>query len=338
MQLSDVWMAFVFLALAMYIVLDGYDLGIGMLTLVIRDDDDRRAMYQLVAQAWDGNESWLVLIALSLWAGVPLVVGVALPALYVVLVPMLWSLILRGVSIEFVAQQGVWNRRWGFVFAAGSLLSAFCQGAAFGGLVAGLPVRRATFAGGPFTFLHHGYAVLSGVTAIMLYAVAATAWVHLKSDGDLRRRVDRIGRVALPALAVGTAASWLLAPVAGSLVLHPTESARPPVWITGAIILAAGLVFAFTTLSDRGGRRAGWLPMAAVLAIDGGGLLLAGGLLYPEIVPPSVTVHQAASPHSSLLFLIIGVGLFIPVIFAYQSYGFWVFRAKVDIEPQEPVR
>ena len=147
MRLSDAWMIIVFLAFAMYIVLDGYDLGIGVLTLFERDDRRRREMHELVSWVWDGNESWIVLVALTLWAGVPLVTGVALPALYLVLLPMLWSLIARGVSLELIDQHERWHPVWGRLFGVGSLVAAFCQGAAFGGLVAGLPERGGSFAG-----------------------------------------------------------------------------------------------------------------------------------------------------------------------------------------------
>src|SRR5215218_1488494 len=138
MQLSDAWMIFVGLALTMYIVLDGYDLGIGVLTLLDRDAGRRREMHELVAWTWDGNESWLVLLALTLWAGVPLVSGVALPALYlpVILMP-----------LELIEQHDGWHPAWGRVFGIGSVVAGFCQGAAFGGLVAGLPVAGDTFTG-----------------------------------------------------------------------------------------------------------------------------------------------------------------------------------------------
>ena len=162
MKLSDAWMIFVLLGLTMYIVLDGYDLGIGVLTLIDRDPSRRREMQSLVAWTWDGNESWLVLLALTLWAGLPLVTGVALPALYIPLVLMLWALIARGVALELIDQHDGWHPFWGPVFGIGSLLVAFCQGAAFGGLVAGFNVNGTTFVGGPFTFLHHGYAILTG--------------------------------------------------------------------------------------------------------------------------------------------------------------------------------
>jgi cytochrome bd ubiquinol oxidase subunit II len=326
-RLSDVYMIFVFLAFAMYIVLDGYDLGIGVLTLFEPASDRRREMHEVVSWVWDGNESWIVLIALTLWAGVPLVTGVALPALYVALIPMLWSLIARGVSLELIDQHEGWHPVWGRLFGVGSLVAAFCQGAAFGGLVAGLPERGGTFAGGPFTFLHHGYAVLTGLTAVALYVVAGCAWLYLKTDGDLQLRAARIGRVAVAALAEGTAASWLLATSAGSVVLHPGARSRLPVWIAGALVLAAGLAVALRSFSAQ--VRNEWLPALATLAVYAGGLLLAAGLLYPTLVPPRITVHAAASPHSSLLFLMIGLGVFVPIILTYQTYGYIVFRGKV---------
>jgi cytochrome bd ubiquinol oxidase subunit II len=331
MQLSDVWMLFVALALTMYIVLDGYDLGIGVLTLLDRDARRRRAMHELVAWTWDGNESWLVLLALTLWAGVPLVTGVALPALYVPLMLMLLSLIARGVALELIEQHDGWHPVWGRLFGLGSLVAGFCQGAAFGGLVAGFDVDGDTFVGGPFTFLHHGYAVLTGLTAVALYVVAGSAFVYLKTGGDTQRRAARVGRVAVVALAVGTLTSWLLAAGAGPLTLHPGAAARLPIWIVGAVLLAAGLAFALRSFrSDPSGGRSDRAPVLATLAAYAGGLLVAGGLLYPTLVPPNVTVHAAASPHSSLLFLMIGVGVVIPIILTYQAYGYWVFRGKQE--------
>ncbi|MEA2189461.1 MAG: cytochrome bd ubiquinol oxidase subunit [Solirubrobacteraceae bacterium] len=335
MQLSDGWMIFVILAFTIYIVLDGYDLGIGVLTLLDRDDRRRRDMLELVAWTWDGNESWLALIALALWAGVPLVAGIALPALYIVLIPMLWSLIARGVSLELIDEQDGWHPLWGKVFGIGSLAAGFCQGAAFGGLVAGLDVHGGTFAGGPFAFLHHGYAVLTGLTAVALYVLAGAAWVFLKSGGETQLRAARVGRIAVVVLTAGTAASWLLAPVAGPVRLDPGAAARLPIWIVGAAVLAAGLVFALRSFSsDPRGRRSDRAPVFSTLAVYAGGLLLAGGLLYPRLVAPDITVHEAASPHATLLFLTIGAGVFIPFVLTYQAYAYWVFRGKVDVKQE----
>jgi cytochrome bd ubiquinol oxidase subunit II len=175
-------MIFTLLAFTLYIVLDGYDLGIGVLTLLDRDAGRRRAMHALVAWTWDGNESWLVVLALTLWAGFPMVTAVAMPALYVPLMLMLWALIARGVALELIDQHDGWHPVWGRLFGIGSLVAGFCQGVAFGGLVAGLPAHDGTFAGGPFTFMHHGYAVLTGLTAVALYVVAGAAFVCRKSE------------------------------------------------------------------------------------------------------------------------------------------------------------
>jgi cytochrome bd ubiquinol oxidase subunit II len=335
MELSDVWMVFVAFALTMYIVLDGYDLGIGVLTLLDRDPQRRRQMHELVAWLWDGNESWLVLLALTLWAGVPLVTGVALPALYVPVILMLFALIARGVALEMIEHHHGWHPAWGRLFGIGSLVAAFCQGAAFGGVVAGLNAHGDTFTGGPFTFLHHGYAVLTGLTAVALYVVAGCAFLYLKTGGDTQRRAARAGRVAVVVLAVGTLASWSLAAPAGPLTLHPGAAARLPIWVVGAALLAAGLAFALRSFrSDPGGGRSDRNPAFATLAVYAGGLLVAAGLLYPTLVPPDITVHEAASPHSSLLFLMVGVGVVIPIILTYQAYGYWVFRGKFNPEPE----
>jgi cytochrome bd ubiquinol oxidase subunit II len=330
MQLSDVWMGFVVLALTMYIVLDGYDLGLGVLALFDRDAKRRREMHELVAWTWDGNESWLVLLALTLWGGVPLVTGVAMPALYIPVILMLFALIARGVALELIEHHDGWHPLWGRLFGIGSLVAGFCQGAAFGGLVAGFNHHGDTFAGGPFTFLHHGYAVLTGLTAVALYLVAGSAFLYLKTDGETQRRAARTGRIAVLALGIGTAASWLLASSAGPLTLHPGATARLPIWISGAALVAAGLAFAWRAFrSDPSGGRSDRAPVFATLVVYGGGLLVAGGLLYPTLVAPDITVHAAASPHSSLLFLTIGVGVVIPVVLTYQAFGYWVFRGKL---------
>jgi cytochrome d ubiquinol oxidase subunit II len=328
-------MIVVFLALTAYVVLDGYDLGIGVLTLLDRDAPRRRAMYEQVAWTWDGNESWLVLIALAVWSGLPLVTGIALPALYIPLMLMLWSLIARGVALELIDQHDGWHRFWGPVFGIGSLLAGFCQGVAFGALVAGFDVHGSDFVGGPFTFLHHGYAILTGLTAVALYLVAGCAFVYLKSDGETRRRAARTGRFAVLALAAGTAASWLLASPAGLLTLHPGATARLPVWITGAVVLGGGLLVALHSFTgDPDAHRRGRTPGLSTLAVYAGGLLLAGGLLYPTLIPPSVTVHAAASPYTTLLFLTIGVGACIPVILTYQAYAYWIFRGKSTVKQE----
>ena len=190
---------------------------------------------------------------------------------------------------------------------------------------------RRTSPGGTFTFLHSGYALLTGFTAVALYALAGSAYLYLKSRGELQRRAAGTGRGAVVTLALGTALSWLLAPVAGPVVLHPGAAARLAVWLIGAVVLAGGLWLTFRTFSNRPrGERSEWTPVVGVLTVYAGGLLLVGGLLYPTLLPPHITVHSAASPDATLLFLIIAAALIVPIILAYQAYSYWTFRGKVN--------
>jgi cytochrome d ubiquinol oxidase subunit II len=155
--------------------------------------------------------------------------------------------------------------------------------------------------------------------------------VYLKCGGETQRRAARTGRVAVVALALGTLASWLLASAAGPLTLRPGETARVPIWILGALVLAAGLALAWRSFrSDQAAGRSDRAPWLATLVVYGGGLLVAGGLLYPTLVPPGVTVHEAASPHTTLLFMTIAMAFFTPIVLTYEWYGYRVFRGKVD--------
>src|SRR3981081_2530431 len=184
MHASDVWMIFITLALVMYVVLDGYDLGIGVFTLLDGDDGSREEMRGLVARAWPGNESWIVLLAVAAFGGLPLAYGVSSPAVYIPLILMLFALIWRGISIEVLDQYPTWRRGWGAAFGLGSLVATLCQGAAFGGLVAGIKTNGANFAGSPLSFLHGGDAVLTRPTATAPYMPARAAGVDPQIGGE----------------------------------------------------------------------------------------------------------------------------------------------------------
>jgi cytochrome d ubiquinol oxidase subunit II len=327
MNFVDVWMLFIGFAFAAYIVLDGYDLGIGVFTLLGRDDRRRRQIYELVARAWDGNESWLVLLALAMWGGLPLAFGIALPSVYIPLFLMLLSLILRGFAIEIIAQFRGWPRGWGWAFGLGSLVAAFCQGAAFGGLVAGVAVKGTQFAGGPFSFLHNGYALLTGIAAIVLYMFAASVWVYYKSEGYVQDQSAQAGRLLTVLLALVTVACWMLLQRAGTTSLDAGSAVRLAVWVPGALVLAGGLAYTYNAL----GRHPDARPVYGALIVYAGGLIIAGGLLYPNIVPPSITVHAAASPTGTLTILLVGVALMMPMIFAYTAYAYYAFRGKLTV-------
>jgi cytochrome d ubiquinol oxidase subunit II len=183
------WMIVMAASLLAYVVLDGYDLGIGTLTLLEPDAARRRVMLEVVGNIWDGNETWLILLAMGLWGGIPDVYATALPGLYLPLVVMILALIFRGFAVEMALARPVSDRTWTRLFGAGSVVAAFAQGVLFGGLLAGVTVRNGRFAGGTWDFLGHGYAVLTGVVTVALFALAGAARLQAKTEGDLRTRM-----------------------------------------------------------------------------------------------------------------------------------------------------
>ena len=177
----------------MYVVLDGYDLGVGMLTLTERDVKARRELIEVVATAWDGNETWLILFGVTLFGGLPTAYGVALPALYVPIVVMLLALVFRGAAIERVSSTVGVPRGWGLAFGVGSLVAAFAQGVTIGGALSGIAVTNGQFSGGTFDFMT-SFALLTGVTTVVIYGAAGAAYVQLKTTGA----VAGTGRVVGP--------------------------------------------------------------------------------------------------------------------------------------------
>jgi cytochrome bd ubiquinol oxidase subunit II len=191
------WFLVVLASLLAYVLLDGYDLGIGVLTLFQPEAADRRRMAQVVGNVWDGNESWLILLAMGLLAGMPDAYATALPALYLPLLTMIFALVFRGVAVEMALRRPVADRTWIRLFGIGSLVAAFAQGVLFGGLMCGVTVRDELFAGGTWDFLGHGYALLTGLVTVALFTLAGAARLQAKTDGALRGRMGALVRPAL---------------------------------------------------------------------------------------------------------------------------------------------
>jgi cytochrome d ubiquinol oxidase subunit II len=322
------WFAIVMLSVSMYVLLDGYDLGIGSLLLTERDQKRRREMVEIVATAWDGNETWLILFGVATWAGLPTAYGVLLPALYLPLIVMLFSIILRGAAIELIstASDGV-PRRWGLAFGVGSLLAAFAQGVAIGGLLSGVEVTDGVFTGGPFDFLN-AYSVLTGLATVVLYATAGAAFLRLKAEGGLRERAGSAGRVTLGFTAVLSlvAALSLGATATGS---HLDGTLRVTLFTILVVVAIGGGVVAWIGF----GRRPDRLALTGVVTAEVAGLLALLVVLVPRIVPPGLTIHEASSPGSTFVVLLVGIGLNIPLVLFYSWYAHHVFRGKYR-EPQ----
>jgi cytochrome bd ubiquinol oxidase subunit II len=331
-----IWFAVISIGLVFYVGLDGYDLGTGILAIGQRSDERRRSMLEMVAQVWDGNESWLLLAAVGLWGGFPAAMGAILPAFYPDLILMLFCLILRGVSIEMVSNADPgWPRGWGRAFMAGSVGAAFTQGVVVGGILHGIPVGAgARFTGGTWDFLT-GYSVLTGLAAVALYALSGAAFVKMRSDdAGLRASCARWGRVLVPVVAFFAILSGGLLFVAGSSALTINAPLRITLMIW--VCVAAAVMFAVAWWSF-GRTDHDNLPFVGVTVATVAGAIGVLVLLYPNILPPDVTIGNAASPSSSLDFLLGGFGMFVPIVLAYNLFAFFALRPRRGESAAAPV-
>jgi cytochrome d ubiquinol oxidase subunit II len=317
------WMAVLLLALLVYVILDGYDLGIGTLTLITREENTRRDMLDVVGNVWDGNESWLILLAMGLWGGFPDAYATALPGLYLPLCLMLFALIFRGFAIEMTLQGPGFHRFWGRLFGVGSLVAAFAQGVLLGGLLTGVTVVNQQFAGRTWDFLGHGYALLTGCAAVLLYAWAGAAQLQAKLAGDQRRRASRQVRLLTGLVVVASALATGLLPVATDAHLRLDGLDR---WLPFAYCLLVA-VGAFYTAWRWAGRAPKQVSFFAVAAAQTAGLLALVCLYFPQLVAPSVTIYSAAAGRNTLVFLAAMIGIIGPGTVAYGIYAHWVFRS-----------
>lgn len=325
------WMFIVVGSLLTYVILDGYDLGIGVLTLFERDATDRRLMLSVVGNVWDGNESWLVMLPMAIWAGFPEAFGTVMPGLYLPLIVMLFGLILRGVAIEYALHRPVSDRIWTWFFGAGSVVAAFAQGVAFGGLLTGVIVRNGEFAGATWDFFGHGYAVLTGLAAIALYCLAGATRLLSKVEGDLRARMAAAARRLTPVTVVAAALSAALLPVASTAHLQLGGVDR---WLPfGYAVLVA--VAGFWVAYRRAGRAPDRIPFLAVVAAEIAGMAALVCLYFPQIVPPAVTIYSSASSRLTMDYLAIMVGVLVPITLAYHAFANWVFRGRQALVLEE---
>ncbi|QRP47949.1 cytochrome d ubiquinol oxidase subunit II [Amycolatopsis sp. FDAARGOS 1241] len=324
------WFAVILLCLGMYVLLDGYDLGIGTLTLIERDRGRKRELVEIVGTAWDGNETWLILFAVSTWAGLPGAFGVLLPALYLPVIVMLFSLVLRGAAIELISTAEGVPRPWGLAFGVGSLLASFAQGVAIGGLLSGVTVTNGVYAGGAFDFFTP-YSVVTGLATVLLYATAGAAFLRLKTEGELRRHVGAAGRVLLGFTTFVTVIAALSLP-ATATVVHLDSPLRVTVFALTVAAAGAGLAVAWSGFARGADRRA----LTGMVIAEVAGVLGLVTLVAPAVVPPDITIDSARSPGLTFLLLLIGVGANIPLLVFYSWYAHHVFRGK--FREQAPVR
>jgi cytochrome d ubiquinol oxidase subunit II len=325
-DLPLVWLLIIGFGVMMYVIMDGFDLGIGILFSFIRQRDHRDTMVNTVAPVWDGNETWLVLGGAGLMAAFPKAYAILLSAFYVPVLLMLAGLIWRGVSFEFRFKADDAHKPfWDKAFMTGSFVAAFFQGAILGAFIDGVRVVDGASADGVMAWLTP-FSVFTGVGVVVGYALLGATWLILKTDGALQNQMIRAARPITIALLVTIVIVAIWTPIA-----HPAIASRwfslPNFWFFTPVPLLVLLAttFIFRTLKDD--PHAGPFMWSLVLIFLGySGFVIS---IWPNIVPPSISIWDAAAPPQSLGFTLVGALLVIPMIIGYSAWAYYVFRGKV---------
>jgi len=323
--LAMFWAAVIALAILAYVILDGFDIGVGILFGTERDEMRRGEMLNTIAPFWDGNETWLVVIGASLFGAFPGVYAVFLGAFYLPVLLMLVGLIFRGVAFEFRYRSAAMRPFWDAGFFYGSVMIAFVQGAAVGALLRGVPVENMQYAGGALGWLHP-FPVLTGIGLVLGYALLGACWIVFKTEGTLQDwAYQRIPRLVVGVFAVlGAAFLFTLtgdAEVArqGALRLHGL-GVLPPILCVVALV---GVLVAARSRRDKA-------PFVMAVAFFLTAFLTLAVMIWPFMIPYGVTVADAAAPEASLRFFFYAGIIVLPVIAAYTIGKYWIFRGKVD--------
>ncbi len=323
--LPVVWFFIIGFAVMMYVLLDGFVLGLGILSPFADDEHQRDHMMNTAAPIWDGNETWLVLGGVGLMAAFPRAYAVVLSSLYLPILLMLIALILRGVAFEFRFKAHTSRWVWGVAFNVGSLLTAFAQGVILGSLVEGIPLHPGKYVHGAFAWFSP-FAMMTGLAVVFGYALLGATWLVLKTEGRLQRIAFDLTR-PLMLVVIG----FMLIVSAWLPFLDSALMAR---WFTGTHFLYLSPVPILTALNAALLWRAvlkdrevqPFVLSLCFFALGFIGLVLG---MWPNIVPPDMSIWDAASPPSSQGFVLVGAAFLIPAVLAYTVYSYRVFRGKV---------
>ena len=317
------WVSLLAISMLIYLLLDGFDLGVGMLYGLVQDDARRTLMLNTIAPVWDGNETWLIVAGVILWGAFPLAYATLLSAFYLPVILMLLGLILRGVAFEFRGKTQRVRWIWDLSFAGGSLIASFMQGVTVGALVEGLPFANGQYSGGIFGWLST-FSVLCGIGLCLGYALLGASWLvrkcHAECRDTARRQVPYLAMAVFVFLVIVFAHALL-----ENLPIMHRWIDRPYLFVFPAVGAGAALVLATSILHHDDD-----LPFYAVALIFASAFGTLALSFWPYMIPFAITIDQAAAPHSSLAFMFWGEGLFVfPLMLLYVAIGYRVFGGKV---------
>jgi cytochrome d ubiquinol oxidase subunit II len=322
-DLTIIWAGIIGFGLMMYVLMDGFDLGQGILFPFAPNEKARDTMMNSVAPVWDGNETWLVLGGTGLLAAFPLVYSIFLPALYIGVFLLVAGLIFRGIAFEFRFKAHTSKYLWSWSFAIGSTVAAFAQGAVVGAYIQGFETQGFVYTGGAFDWLTP-FTVITGLGLVGGYALLGSTWLILKTEGELQEWAYKITPRLLAVLLAVFTVVCVYSPFVDNMIKTRWFNNISIIWILPALTLYC----AFIVIRSVKKRQEG-MPFVATMGIF---LFSYLGMLaskWPYIVPPNFTIYDAASAYNSQLFLLLGFLFVIPIIIGYTSWTYWVFRGKV---------
>jgi cytochrome d ubiquinol oxidase subunit II len=328
MDLTVIWAGIIGFAIVAYVVMDGFDLGIGILFPSLKVGTERDTAMNSIAPVWDGNETWLVLGGGGLMAAFPLAYAIILPALYAPIIAMLLGLVLRGVAFEFRWRDPGHRALWDVAFTLGSTVATFAQGITLGALLQGITVEGRVYAGGWWEWLSP-FTCLTGLGLVIGYALLGSAWLIWKTEGSLQeqayRHAWRLGFALLAIIALVSLATLQL-----EAQYYRRWLAYPGVLATAQVPLATLIVSVLFFRSLK--LRRHLQPFLFVLALFALCIVGLGISIWPDVIPARLTIWQAAAPYRSQLFMLVGAVIMVPIILAYTAWSYWVFRGKVGAE------
>jgi cytochrome d ubiquinol oxidase subunit II len=319
-----VWAAIIGLGVFLYVVLDGFDLGIGLLFPFFEDKAERDVMLNTVAPVWDGNETFLVLGGAGLYGAFPVVYSTLLPANYLPLILMVVGLIFRGAAFELRVKSKRTQALWDLAFISGSALAAFCQGVVLGSLLQGIRIEHGQFVGGPFDWLS-AFSVFCGMGVLVTYATLGCGWLIYKTDGELQRKMRSLMRPMVGVLlaVVALVSLWT---VLGLPAVAARWFGSGMAWFMPVPLLVVACVFGIFRALRLRHEAMPFLLTLAICFLGFTGLVIS---IWPNIVPPSLSIWDASSSHSSQAFALVGTVIVLPVILVYNAMQYRVFRGKV---------
>jgi cytochrome d ubiquinol oxidase subunit II len=332
LELSMIWAVLLAVGVFLYVALDGFDLGVGILFPFAKDSRERDQMQAAIAPVWDGNETWLVLGGGGLLAAFPKAYAALMPALYIPIILMLLALIFRGVAFEFRHQARERGRKWWTIaFSAGSIVAAAAQGLVLGGFIQGVTVRDGAFAGGPLDWLTP-FSLLVAAALVAGYALLGATWLVFKTQGELferaRRWVTQLALLVAMSMGAVSLATLGVDPRVTERWGLTMTSVDWPVFLRMAPLPLAAIALCFLLWRkwSRTPHLAPYLLTVALFLIGYIGLAVS---LWPYIVPFAMTPAQAAAADNALALMLWGALPLLPIILAYTAYVYWIFRAKV---------